>query len=110
MSAEPIHNINEYDLISSKIKKFDSGAKRILLIQPLQIAEDKIDIRIALNKRYYIYPPYALGILNSVLKNNNYVSDILDLNIDVFTELHSKKLKIKKEDLTKNERKTFQKD
>lgn len=101
MSAEPIHNINEYDLISSKIKKFDSGAKRILLIQPLQIAEDKIDIRIALNKRYYIYPPYALGILNSVLKNNNYVSDILDLNIDVFTELHSKKLKIKKEDLTK---------
>ena len=60
------------------------------MIQPLQIAEDKIDIRIALNKRYYIYPPYALGILNSVLKNNNYVSDILDLNIDVFTELHSK--------------------
>ena len=101
MSTEPIHNFNEYDLISSKIKKFDSGAKRILLIQPLQIAEDKIDIRIALNKRYYIYPPYALGILNSVLKNNNYVSDILDLNIDVFTELHSKKLKIKKEDLTK---------
>lgn len=101
MSTESIHYINEYDLISSKIKKFDAGVKRILLIQPLQIAEDKIDIRIALNKRYYIYPPYALGILNSVLKKNNYVSDILDLNIDVFTELHSKKLKIKKEDLTK---------
>ena len=101
MSAELIDFKDDYNLICSKIRSYKSGAKRILLIQPLQIAEDKIDIRIALNKRYYIYPPYALGILNSVLKKNNYISDLLDLNIDVFTELHEKKIITKKEDLTK---------
>ncbi len=101
MSAEPIAIDLDYKIISSKIKSIKKGkVKKILLIQPLQIAEDKIDIRIALNKRYYIYPPYALGILNSVLKKNNYVSDILDLNIDVFAELHKKKGNIQKKDLT----------
>lgn len=101
MSAELISFNDDYNVVTAKIKNFKAGAKKILLIQPLQIAEDKIDIRIALNKRYYIYPPYALGILNTVLKNNDYEADVLDLNIDVFTELHKKKLNVKKEDLTK---------
>ena len=58
--------------------------KNILLIQPIQVSEKKLDIKISLNKRYYMYPPYALGILNTVLKKNNYFSTITDLNFEVF--------------------------
>ena len=53
--------------------------KNVLLIQPIQVSEKKIDIKILLNKRYYMYPPYALGILNTILKKNNYKSFITDL-------------------------------
>ena len=58
--------------------------KNILLIQPIQVSEKKLDIKISLNKRYYMYPPYALGILNTVLKKNNYFCTITDLNFEVF--------------------------
>ena len=52
-----------------KINSIGSGkVQKILLIQPIQISEKKLDIKISLNKRYYMYPPYALGILNTVLK------------------------------------------
>lgn len=107
--AEGLINVRtpEIHLIEKKIKSFKTNVKKVLLIQPLQIAEEKIDIKIALNKRYYIYPPYALGILNRVLKKNNYDSDILDLNIDVFSELHKKKLNVKKEELTKKWKKNL---
>ena len=63
--------------------------KRVLLIQPLQISVDDIDLRIAKKKRYYTYPPYALGILNTNVKKHNFESDILDLNIKVFSEICS---------------------
>ena len=62
--------------------------KKVLLVQPLQIPVYEIDIRIAKNKRYYTYPPYALGILNTSIKKNNFESDILDLNIKIFSEIH----------------------
>ena len=62
--------------------------KKVLLIQPLQIPVDEIDIRIAKNKRYYTYPPYALGILNTAIKTHDFKSDVLDLNIQVFSEIH----------------------
>ena len=68
--------------ISALKKKLDLIGKRkvknILLVQPIQISEKKLDIKISLNKRYYMYPPYALGILNTVLKKNNYNSSITD--------------------------------
>tara|TARA_X000000368_G_scaffold403180_1_gene377878 strand:- start:924 stop:2744 length:1821 start_codon:yes stop_codon:yes gene_type:complete len=89
-----------YINICKKIKKIKRKIKSVLLVQPIQIAENKIDLRIALNKRYYIYPPYALGILNSVLKKHNYNSDILDLNIDVFSKIHSEKKNINQKQLT----------
>ena len=78
------------------------------MIQPIQIEEEKIDIRIALNKRYYMYPPYGLGILNTVVKNANYKSDILDLNFEVFKIIHHEK-NIKSDELSKKWKKILQK-
>ena len=69
-------------------KKLDSigrhKVKNILLAQPIQVSEKKLDIRVLLNKRYYMFPPYALGILNTILKKNNYNASIIDLNFEVF--------------------------
>jgi radical SAM superfamily enzyme YgiQ (UPF0313 family) len=86
-----------YKVIDSKLEKLKTEVKKILLIQPIQIEEDKIDIKIALNKRYYMYPPYGLGILNSVIKKSNFDSCILDLNFETFEYIH------KKRDLTNKE-------
>lgn len=57
---------------------------RILLIQPLQISEENIDINTARQKRYYSFPPYGLGVVNSNLKQRGYTNvAMLDLNYDV---------------------------
>jgi radical SAM superfamily enzyme YgiQ (UPF0313 family) len=82
-----------------KLKKLRNKVKKILLIQPIQIEENKIDIKIALNKRYYMYPPYGLGILNAVLKKNNYQSELLDLNFETFNYIHESR-NLVKSDLT----------
>jgi radical SAM superfamily enzyme YgiQ (UPF0313 family) len=90
--------------IAIKMKLADIKHRRIrkiLLIQPLQIPVNKIDIKIAKNKRYYTYPPYALGILNSILKKNKLESNILDLNIKIFSEI------IKNEDIQYEELETL---
>ncbi len=63
-------------------------ASRILLIQPLQVAEAKIDTLIAKRQRYYNYPPYGLGILADILGRKGFDSHIVDLNNLVFTEVH----------------------
>jgi radical SAM superfamily enzyme YgiQ (UPF0313 family) len=55
--------------------------------------------KIALNKRYYMYPPYGLGILNAVLKKNNYQSELLDLNFETFNYIHESR-NLVKSDLT----------
>ena len=62
--------------------------KNVLLVQPIQVSEKKLDIKISLNKRYYMFPPYALGILNTILKKNNYNSSIIDLNFEVFNYVY----------------------
>ena len=81
--------------ISALKKKLDLIGKRkvknVLLVQPIQVSEKKLDIKISLNKRYYMYPPYALGILNTVLKKNNYNSSITDLNFEVFNYIYNNK-------------------
>ena len=61
------------------------GAARILLVQPLQVAEAKIDPQFALRRRYYNYPPYGLGILSNILKARGFETRIVDLNTAVFT-------------------------
>ncbi len=92
ISTNPDSKIfNELELIDLKLNKLKDNVKKILLVQPIQVDESEIDVKIALNKRYYMYPPYGLGILNSVFKKKNYDSDILDLNFEVFDFIHKKK-------------------
>ena len=70
--------------ILNKLSGLNRKVHTILLIQPLQIHESKLDLNIARNKRYYMYPPYGLGILNTILKKKKFNSKILDLNFEVF--------------------------
>ena len=94
ISEKTINNSSENNSIlfdAFNRKKALIGKKSvqsILLIQPVQIATDKIDIKIAKNKRYYMYPPYALGLINKILIDNNYTSQVLDLNHKVFSFIH----------------------
>ncbi len=85
LDTTPRTHISPKELVSEKISRL-LGRKnqRILLIQPLQVSESKIDTPIARNKRYYAYPPYALGVLSTHLKKRGYLPFILDLNFEVF--------------------------
>ena len=93
-------------------KKLDLIGKRkvknVLLVQPIQVSEKKLDIRISLNKRYYMYPPYALGILNTILKKNNYNSSIIDLNFEIFDYIYKNK-NCSVDELTKKWKRVLQK-
>jgi|TARA_Y100000294_G_scaffold177047_1_gene201219 radical SAM superfamily enzyme YgiQ (UPF0313 family) len=97
------NNFNENKQLAFK-KKLDligkHKIKNILLVQPIQISEKKLDIKISINKRYYMYPPYALGILNTVLKRKNYTSSILDLNYEIFDYIYNNR-NCNSSDLTK---------
>ena len=72
---------------------FKKKVKRILLISTIRIHESKINLVVAKKKRYYAYPPYGLGILNKLIKESNYESKILDLNIDTFLHLQNNEVK-----------------
>ena len=84
------NNLTAYDALNEKKALIGKKSiQSILLIQPVQIATDKIDIEIASCRRYYMYPPYALGLINRILNKSNYTSQILDLNHKVFSFIHS---------------------
>jgi len=74
--------------VSEKILQIFGNRKncnRILLINPLSINEERLNITIAKNKRYYAYPPYGLGILCTNLKAREYAVELLDLNIETLS-------------------------
>jgi len=78
--------------IIAKIRKLaPPQCRKILLIQPGQISEDLIDLPIARNNRYYMYPPYALGVLSTNLKRENYEAKVLDLNYEIFEYIHNER-------------------
>ncbi|HIA11514.1 MAG TPA: radical SAM protein [Flavobacteriales bacterium] len=86
------NNGNSAELkIEEKIGRvFRTKCQSLLLINPLQVDEDKIDYEIAKRKRYYMYPPYSLALLSARLQQYNYKVKILDLNFEVFDALHKK--------------------
>ena len=52
--------------IGKKIRRvFKTKCQSLLLINPLQVDEDKVDYEIAKRKRYYMYPPYSLALLST---------------------------------------------
>jgi radical SAM superfamily enzyme YgiQ (UPF0313 family) len=63
---------------------FPKGCRRILLINPPVIPEHDFDREVALSRRYPVFPPYGLGILNRELKKHGYVSEIVDLNYAIY--------------------------
>ncbi len=70
-------------------EKFPRPCRRVLLVHPVQVSEDKIDVAIARNRRYYTYPPYSLGILSANLQKRGYVPFAVDLNYEVFDFIFS---------------------
>jgi radical SAM superfamily enzyme YgiQ (UPF0313 family) len=88
VAKKSLERLSPQVAIKMKLANIDHRRiQKVLLIQPLQIPVDKIDIKIARNKRYYTYPPYALGILNSIIKKSEFETNILDLNIKIFSEI-----------------------
>lgn len=79
-------------IIPNKIRILCNNCKRILLINPPQIHEKDFDIELALQKRYSMFPPYGIGIINRKLKENGYISDILDLNYDIISFTQNEKV------------------
>lgn len=77
------------EIISNKIINLFNACNRILLVSPPQIPEQGFDVEMALQKRYPAFPPYGLGIINKKLHENGYVSEIIDLNYEVLSFLHS---------------------
>ena len=102
-----IVNTNEEIFLKEKLHNLKPEINNVLLVQPIQIQEKKLDIRIAKNKRYYMYPPYGLGILNAILKKNKIKSKILDLNFEVFDFIR-KNENISADDLTSQWKKKLQ--
>ena len=100
-------NQNIENLVSDEImqafnlkkKDLKSEIKKVLFIQPLQIEEEKLDVNVALNKRYYMYPPYGIGILNTITKRDGFKTKLLDLNFNVFKYIHERK-NVVSQDLT----------
>lgn len=80
------------EMITNKIKNLCADhCTRILLVSPPQVPENDFDVGVALQKRYPAFPPYGLGIINRKLKENGYVSDILDLNYEILSFLNQNK-------------------
>ncbi len=63
---------------------FPEGCARVLLINPPVIPEGEFDPSVARLKRYPVFPPYGLGILNRELKKSGYATSLVDLNHAVF--------------------------
>lgn len=105
-----VEKVDDFSIaLGNKLKKLKKNVKKILLVQPIQVDEEQIDIRIVLNKRYYMYPPYGLAILNKVVKDQNFDSHILDLNFEVFDYIHSiGSKKVKSVELTNHWKKRFE--
>jgi len=77
-------------LIGAKIKSlFAAGCKRILFINPPQVAEQDFDQDIARLGFYYAFPPYGPGVLVRTLENHGYTADIVDLNYEVLLSAQS---------------------
>ncbi|CAA7618447.1 B12-binding domain-containing radical SAM protein [Magnetospirillum sp. UT-4] len=60
-----------------------AGCRRLLLVQPPPMEEEKLDLGTVRRRRYYAFPPYALGVLCTNLEARGYSVDLLDLNYEV---------------------------
>ena len=61
------------------LKLFPNGIKRILFVQPPDIDCEGFKAELAVRKRYWNYPPYGLMILSAIVRNENCVPHIINL-------------------------------
>lgn len=89
VQQERLNSHNTKNMIIAKINLLLKNCNRVLLINPPPVPEDEFDVNVALDKRYPAYPPYGIGIINRILIENGYESNILDLNYEVLSFLNS---------------------
>ena len=84
------------DIFISEIDRlFDRGnCKNVLLVQPLPLNTEHLEIRQIKNKRYYTWQPYGLAVLCDSLKNRGYNVKILDLNYEILNKLSNDAINI----------------
>ena len=90
-STEPRQDPVREQVVQKILRKFPRPCRRVLLVHPVQVSEEKIDVPIARNRRYYTYPPYSLGILSANLEKRGYVPFAVDLNYEVFDFIFAQK-------------------
>lgn len=83
-AGEKLQDPVKEKILQKILQKFSSPCERVLLVHPLQVSEPKLDLGVARNRRYYMYPPYSLGLLSVNLQRRGYTPLILDLNYSVF--------------------------
>lgn len=62
---------------------------RVLLIAAPEISQREFRLDFALDKRYGCFPPYGPGLVTAHLKCRGYVTEILDLNYEILSQVHS---------------------
>lgn len=88
MSFNIIDTVPQVAKIYDQLKySFPTGCTRVLFIQPLPFNDEYFEINQAINKRYYNWPPYGLGVLCQNIKEKGYSGDILDLNYEVLNHI-----------------------
>lgn len=71
--------------ILARIREIFGGkkARKVLLVNPPDIASEEFNFEAALQKRCYTYPPYGPLLLADVLRENGHEPEIVDLNYHV---------------------------
>jgi len=96
--------VSEFDAQSLLFGKLRSIApktcQKVLFITPAIFPLDKINLRIARNRRYYAYPPYGAGLLSAALKKKGFIPTILDLNLELLRFIHQEEREISTAELT----------
>ena len=80
---------NGETIVLSKIDKLfqRNVCQNILLVQPMPLNTEYLEIKQIKNKRYYAWQPYGLAVLCTNLKNRGYNVKILDLNYEILHAL-----------------------
>ena len=89
MNENALQDENQNIIFNKLQSLFGNKCHRILLIQPLPLNTEYLEINQVKNRRYYAWPPYGLGVLCENIKNRGYEVKILDLNYEVLSHINN---------------------
>ena len=94
---------NDEAIVLSKIDKLfqKNVCQNILLVQPMPLNTEYLEIKQIKNKRYYAWQPYGLAVLCANLKSRGYNVKILDLNYEILHALSDVKKDLDNEECSK---------